>query len=173
MTDKDQSPLSAVATADPIRAALHELVDLKTIKEQCDDFRGIHPDKEVEYWKAYHDYQRRQPLAWAAAREALRVSPQTTCKADRAMAASHGSLPDCMIGPSEPCAAYQYLEQENQRLREASSSNPQESVDAEKVQAIYNRLAKPVSSASFARDDGYNQGIWDFAQAMVKEGLIR
>lgn len=74
---RDQSPLSAVATADPIRAALHELVDLKTIKEQCDDFRGIHPDKEVEYWKAYHDYQRRQPLAWAAAREALRVSPQT------------------------------------------------------------------------------------------------
>ena len=48
---------------------------------------------------------------------------QPSSRGQRAMAASHGILPDCMLPDgAEPCAAYQYLEQELKAARSATDA---------------------------------------------------
>lgn len=58
--------------------ALRELVACKDLKDSLD---AAIPDKftghTVEHYERVAEYQRRKPLAWAAARKALGPSPQT------------------------------------------------------------------------------------------------
>jgi len=74
-------------THDNIRAALAELVALKDLKERFIKFNPqFHwtPEQEREYAGMMLDYERRQPLAWAAARSALSASTQPEGRGERA-----------------------------------------------------------------------------------------
>ena len=54
----------------------------------------------------------------------LPASAAPSSRGQRAMAASHGILPDCMLPDgAEPCAAYQYLEQELKAARSATATS--------------------------------------------------
>lgn len=63
---------------DEVTDALRELVWLKDLKTSCGEFKGIHPDSNVKYWELFREYERRQPLAWAAARAAVAKVPTYT-----------------------------------------------------------------------------------------------
>lgn len=58
-------------STDMLRVALKELVDLKNLKDELRSLPIGSP--RVAEWK---DYERRQPLAWAAARDALGSQPE-------------------------------------------------------------------------------------------------
>lgn len=65
-----QAPVPAQGEADPVRAALAELVALKDMKDRL---RSLH---EMGHGTDYDDYYRLKPLAWAAARAALAAPSQ-------------------------------------------------------------------------------------------------
>lgn len=68
------SPLpQAMSGAEPIRAALVELIELKDIAYRVENRAQFDIDKDRAR-EMERDYKKRRPLAWAAARAALNRS---------------------------------------------------------------------------------------------------
>lgn len=57
--------------AEAATEALRELVACKDLKESCGNFKWAEPDSNKDWWRRRDDYDRRQPLAWSAARAFL------------------------------------------------------------------------------------------------------
>ncbi len=91
---------------DPVRAALVELVACKDLKERRDAIHDPAPVPGSAWGNLHDEYERRQPLAWAAARAALALPSAGGQINAAASSSSPGQRPDaCRANQLEADAA--------------------------------------------------------------------